>query len=163
MNILITLIKVKGVTELTKVLFVCLGNICRSPMAEGLMRKFSQEQGIDLNVDSAGTSDWEEGNLPHLGTQKILYREGIDYRQFVSRPITQADFAQSDWIIGMDAQNKYDLLQMAPRNSAEKIYLYMDVVAGKEKEIPDPWYTGDFEGTYRMIKSGLAPWLEKFK
>lgn len=147
-----------------KVLFVCLGNICRSPMAEGLMKQFSRQRGYILQVDSAGTSSWEEGNLPHPGTQAILKREGIDFSTMRSRPITKEDYYLFDWIIGMDKQNVADLIKHAPSGMENKVYLYMGAVKGKqEQEISDPWYSGEFEKTYQMIMEGLQPWLTRFK
>ncbi|GAA3016174.1 low molecular weight protein-tyrosine-phosphatase [Tetragenococcus solitarius] len=147
-----------------KVLFVCLGNICRSPMAEGLMRQYSKERGYILQIDSAGTSSWEEGNLPHPGTQAILKREGVDFTTMHSRPITKEDFYLFDWIIGMDKRNMADLLELAPNGMENKIYLYMDAIDGKQgQEIPDPWYSGQFEKTYQMLMEGMKPWLIRFK
>lgn len=147
-----------------KVLFVCLGNICRSPMAEGLMKQYSKERGYILQVDSAGTSSWEEGNLPHPGTQAILKREGVDFTNMRSRPISSEDYYMFDWIIGMDDQNVADLNNRAPQGMADKVHLYMEVVKGKQQqEIPDPWYSGQFEKTYRMLMEGLKPWLNRFK
>lgn len=148
---------------MTKVLFVCLGNICRSPMAEGLMRKYSEEHQLEVVVDSAATSRWEVGNPVYSGTQKILRKENVDYSQMFSRQIKLEDFERFDWIIGMDHDNVDDLRAMAPKEYQQKIHLYQEVVPGKEDQaIPDPWYTGDFEQTYRLVKAGLPLWAEKF-
>lgn len=148
---------------MTKVLFVCLGNICRSPMAEGLMKKYSETHQLALEIDSAGTSSWEAGNPVYPGTQAILRREGIDFSTMYSRQIKTNDFFEFDWIIGLDHQNVADLLRMAPIGTAEKVHLYMEVVPEKESdEVPDPWYTGNFEQTYQMLLEALPFWHERF-
>lgn len=148
---------------MTKVLFVCLGNICRSPMAEGLMKKYSEEQQLGLVIDSAATSRWEVGNPPYSGTQEIFKRENIDFSGMYARQIQSKDFEEFDWIIGMDHQNVEDLMRLAPSGTEEKIHLYMEVVPGKEEQaVPDPWYTGNFEETYQMLSEGLSLWGEKF-
>lgn len=147
-----------------KILFVCLGNICRSPMAEGLMKQYSRQRGEILQVDSAGTSSWEAGNLPHPGTQAVLKREGVDFTAMHSRPITKEDYYLFDWIIGMDKQNIADLIELAPDGMEDKVHLYMEVVDGKQsQEIPDPWYSGQFEKTHQMLMEGMKPWLTRFK
>lgn len=148
---------------MTKVLFVCLGNICRSPMAEGLLKKYSEEQELDLFIDSAATSHWEAGNPPYPGTQNIFRRERIDFTGMYSRQIESADFSEFDWIIGMDCANIKELKRRAPKGTEDKIHLYMDVVPGKKnQEIPDPWITGDFDETYQMLSEGLPFWVEQF-
>lgn len=149
---------------MTKVLFVCLGNICRSPMAEGLMRQYAEENGVVLTVDSAATSRWEVGKPPHPGTQKIFRREGIDFSNMRARQIIPQDFYQFDYIIGMDADNVADLLAIAPAGTESKVNMYLSVVPGQEETaIPDPWYTGDFDETFQLISLGLQPWLTIFK
>lgn len=148
---------------MTKVLFVCLGNICRSPMAEGLLRKRAAEKGIDLQVDSAATGRWNLGNPPHEGTQAILDWEGVDTAGMRARLVESADFQEFDYIIGMDENNRSDLLAIAPVGTEAKVYSYMSVVPGKEHvSIPDPWYTGNFDETFQLISEGLDPWLAKF-
>lgn len=143
-----------------KVLFVCLGNICRSPMAEGLMRQRAQEKGIELFVDSAATSSWEAGNPPHEGTQNVLRQAGIDFSKMHARQITEADFHTFDFIIGMDQNNLRDLQKIAPAGTEKKIHLYLSVVPDKKAmAVPDPWYTGDFQETYQLLKEGLDSWL----
>ena len=148
---------------MVKVLFVCLGNICRSPMAEGLMRKFSEQHGLDFEVDSAATSTWELGNPPHRGTQEILRREQIDFSEMYSRPVTAADFREFDWLSGMDQRNVDYLRAMAPKGTEHKIYHYLLSVREKVGEdIPDPFYTGDFEQTYQLLSAGLQWWAAQF-
>ena len=129
----------------SSVLFVCLGNICRSPMAEGLFGQFALENGYKIHVDSAATSRFEVGNPPHPGTKKILKQE---------------DFYRFDYIVGMDKENVHDILAIAPHDKTAKVATYLSVVEGKEDDsIPDPYYTGDFAETKQLIESGLAPWL----
>lgn len=147
-----------------KILFVCLGNICRSPMAEGLLRKRAAERGIPLTVDSAATSRWEVGNPPYPGTQEVLRKAGVDFSMMRARQITEDDFYRFDYIIGMDQNNLQDLKAIAPKETKEKIFLYMSIVPGKEQTaIPDPWYTGDFQETYEMLTEGLDKWLDLFE
>lgn len=90
-------------------LVVCLGNICRSPMAEGLLKKAVLERDLPIEIDSAATSSWEAGNPPHEGTQAVLRANEISSEGMQSRQIMRADFEQYDWIIGMDHQNIADL------------------------------------------------------
>lgn len=149
---------------MTKILFVCLGNICRSPMAEAVFQTEVQAQGLDWQVDSAATSSWEVGNPAHPGTRELLAQKGIASDKLVSRQVTRDDFEQFDWIIGMDHQNVADLLKRAPENCQDKIRAYLSVVPElQDAEIPDPYYTGDFEETYRLIQTGLPYWLTVMK
>ncbi|OJG78347.1 hypothetical protein RV10_GL001581 [Enterococcus pallens] len=143
-----------------------MGNICRSPMAEAIFRdQFNQrEESEKFHVDSAATSRWEVGNPPHRGTQKILNAHNISTKGMYARQVTSEDFYQSDVVIGMDRENVEDLLRLAPAGTQEKIHLYLDLVPGKEGQgIPDPWYTGDFDETYRLINEGLPYWLTFFE
>lgn len=135
-----------------KIIFVCLGNICRSPMAEFVMKSIT-----DLHhIESRATSSWEHGNPIYPGTQKIFKQHNIPYDQTkTSQQISQTDFEEFDVIIGMDSNNVRDLRKMAPAHAQDKIFQFA------EKSVPDPWYTGDFQETYRLVKQGCQDWLEK--
>ncbi|HEM6310169.1 TPA: low molecular weight phosphotyrosine protein phosphatase [Streptococcus suis] len=134
-----------------KIVFVCLGNICRSPMAEFVMKHLTDS----FHIESRATSNWEHGNPIYPGTQKIFEEYGIPFDQTkTSQQISLTDFEEFDVIIGMDSNNVRDLRKMAPAHAQDKIFQFAD------KSVPDPWYTGDFQETYRMVKQGCQNWLD---
>lgn len=139
---------------MAKLLFVCLGNICRSPMAEFVMKDLTNS----LHIESRATSGWEHGNPIYPGTQQIFQEYGISYDQTkTSQRISSKDFMEFDVIIGMDSNNVRDLQKMAPAHAQDKIFQFA------ERSVPDPWYTGDFQETYRMVKQGCQDWLERLR
>ncbi|CYV13292.1 low molecular weight protein-tyrosine-phosphatase [Streptococcus suis] len=135
-----------------KIVFVCLGNICRSPMAEFVMKDLTDS----FHIESRATSSWEHGNPIYPGTQKIFQEYSIPFDQTkTSQQISQTDFEEFDVIIGMDSNNVRDLRKMAPAQAQDKIFQFAD------NSVPDPWYTGDFQETYRMVKQGCQDWLKR--
>ena len=146
-----------------RVLFVCLGNICRSPLAEAMFRQMVKEHGLSdqITIDSAGTSSEEEGNHPYPGIQQIMTKYHLDGHQLVSRPITMNDFEQFDLIIGMDDMNLRHLHAIAPSDAQSKIHGIYDLTPGKQgAAIPDPWYTHEFQKTYDALHEALPYWLQ---
>ena len=136
-----------------KIVFVCLGNICRSPMAEFVMKEL--DQGESLHIESRATSSWEHGNPVHQGTQKILRKYAISFDSSKgSQQISQADFEFFDLVVGMDESNVEDLLQISAGHYDDKIKLF------RPGGVPDPWYTGDFETTWQDITAGCNALLE---
>ncbi len=138
------------------VVFVCLGNICRSPMAEGLFQDYLQKHGQRAAVSSRATSTWEQGNPVHPGTAKVLRKHSVDYAGKVSQRITPQDIASADLVIAMDQSNYDDLIDLGV--PVQKLHLYMEYAPDSDQSIPDPWYTGNFEETEMLIRKGLAFW-----
>ncbi|WP_127583882.1 low molecular weight protein-tyrosine-phosphatase [Paenibacillus koleovorans] len=148
-----------------RVLFVCLGNICRSPMAEAVFRRMVQEAGhIDrIEVDSAGTGDWHVGEPPHRGTRELLRKRGIDHEGMLARQVKRSDFADFHYIVAMDSTNRDDLQKLARENEAEKekVVLILDFLPNeKRKDVPDPYFTGNFEEVYRLLDGSCRRLLE---
>ncbi|KRM08966.1 low molecular weight protein-tyrosine-phosphatase [Paucilactobacillus suebicus] len=151
---------------MTKVLFVCLGNICRSPMAEAMFRKMVSDNGLSskITVDSAGTSNEEEGNPMHPGARKIMHKYNLPTDGLISRPLNYNDFENSDYIICMDDMNMRHTKQMSPIEDQKKIHAIFDLIPNKKgQEIPDPWYTHRFQDTYDSLASALPSWLNLIK
>lgn len=149
-----------------RVLFVCLGNICRSPMAEGMFRAKVDAAGLtnQIRIDSAATGNWNLGNPPHRGTQQVLTKHGIDYSQMRARLIGQDDFSDFDYVIGMDGSNMADLEELKPLDSDVVLKKLMDFAPDeKESEVPDPYYTGNFEETERLVSAGCEGLLQAIR
>lgn len=143
-----------------KIIFVCLGNICRSPMAEFVMKDMLREQGLqgEVEIISRATSGWEHGNPMHRGTQTELKRQGVPFdREKTSLQITTQDFYDADMLIAMDESNYEDLMAIAPGETKEKVSMLLP--AG----IPDPWYSGDFAGTYDLVREGCELLVERLQ
>ena len=139
-----------------KIVFVCLGNICRSPMAEFVMKEL--DKGESLHIESRATSSWEHGNPVHQGTQKILRKYAISFDSSKgSQQISRADFEFFDLVVGMDESNVENLLQISAGRYDDKIKLF------RPGGVPDPWYTGDFEETYKLVTAGCRDWLQWIK
>ncbi len=152
----------------TKILFVCLGNICRSPSAEGIMKKLVKDAKAEnqIYIDSAGISGWHEGELPDDRMSKHAKRRGYDLTSH-SRPVKTEDFYDFDLIIGMDDNNIDALMQKAPDpESQHKIYRMTDFSKQYQHDhIPDPYYGGDsgFELVLDLLEDACKGLLEKIK
>lgn len=143
-----------------RVLFVCHGNICRSPMAEFLMKDMVQKNGLEdyFEISSAATSREEIGNPVHYGTRNVLNQLGISTKGKYARQMTQDDYTKYDYLIGMDSANIRNMLRITGGDEAHKIFRLLDF-STHPRDIADPWYTGEFDTTYHDIKEGLEAFL----
>jgi protein-tyrosine phosphatase len=146
------------------VLFVCLGNICRSPMAEGVFRNVLKQENLlsKVSVDSAATSSWHIGSPPHTGTLAILKKYNISAEGLVGRQLTREDFEKFDYIIGMDESNINNIFEITGKPQHPKIIRLLDLTE-HNKDVPDPYYTGNFEETYQLVTDGCQALLEKIR
>ena len=145
-----------------KVLMVCHGNICRSPMAEFLLKDMVAKRGIvsQFDIDSAATSSEEIGNPVHHGTRKKLAQFGISVAGKTARQMTRRDYENYDYIIAMDRNNLRNIDRIIGKDDYNKVSLLLDFAGRNGQSIADPWYTGDFDITYDDIKQGLDGFLE---
>lgn len=138
-----------------KILFVCHGNICRSPMAEFILKDMTAKRGISDNfyIASAATSTEEIGNPVHPGTRNKLARYGISTAGKHAVQMQRSDYQKYDYIVGMDRWNYKNMLRIVGEDSQHKISLLLDYT-DHPRDVADPWYTGDFDKTYEDIVSG---------
>lgn len=133
-----------------KVLFVCLGNICRSPAAEGVFREMAR----DVETDSAGTGGWHVGEPPYGPMQAAARARGYDFGDLRARQFTAADFDRFDLIIGMDASNIANMERLRPAGNETPVHLFTDYAPERGMdEVPDPYYTRDFDGVLDLIEA----------
>ncbi len=143
-----------------RILFVCHGNICRSPMAEFVMKDMAKKEKIDLYIESCATSTEELGNPVHPGTREKLSEVGISVLGKIARQMTKSDYENFDYIIGMDSANIRNILRITggdPEGKVSKLLSFAEL----ERDVADPWYTGDFDATYRDVTTGCKALMEK--
>ena len=145
-----------------KVLFVCLGNICRSPTAEGVFRKTVTHAGLadEIEVDSAGTGDWHIGHPPDDRAQAEAKERGYDLSSLRARQVSATDFQVFDYIIAMDHSNVRNLKAIGPEALHSKIHLFLSFHPNADvEEVPDPYYTGGFDHAFELIEAASAGFL----
>ncbi|MBD1379616.1 low molecular weight protein-tyrosine-phosphatase [Metabacillus arenae] len=149
-----------------KVLFVCLGNICRSPMAEAVMKDLIEKENLEskIIVDSAGTGNWHIGNPPHEGTRDILTKNQIKFEGLTARQVIKEDLPSFNYIIGMDTENVGNLRRLAGNEKTGYIGRLLDYIEDSDQvDVPDPYFTGNFDEVYEMVTRGCKNLLEYIK
>lgn len=143
-----------------RILFVCLGNICRSPLAHGIAEHIADRRKLALHIDSAGTSDWHKGEAPCEYSIQIAERNHVDITQQRSRPVNKVDITSFDYIVAMDRQNKADLEALG----FGTVHLLGDFGDFQGEDVPDPYFFEGFEGfehVYNMISLCVEDLIEK--
>jgi protein-tyrosine phosphatase len=157
-HLIVSLHKWFDIMDKRRILFVCLGNICRSPLGEGILRSMAAARGLDhlVETDSAGTGGWHQGQAPDERSIRVARDNGIDISRLKARKLKTADFNTFDMIFAMDRSNLRDLVAAAPHDSIADIHLFMDFVSGEMRDVPDPYYgdDSDFEAVYSMLSTG---------
>jgi protein-tyrosine phosphatase len=155
---------------MTKVLFVCIGNICRSPTAEGVFRHHVDQAGMSDNIiiDSAGTHAYHVGNPPDGRAQAAALKRGINLSAQCARRVSEDDFLEYDYVVAMDKSNVEDLLRICPAGYKDRVHLFLDFAESQESEVPDPYYGQGrgFEIVLNLIEdasSGLLNHINRSK
>ena len=148
-----------------KVLMVCLGNICRSPTAEGVFRQRLAQAGIEAQTDSAGTAAYHIGNPPDPRSQAVAKDYGYPIGDLRARQVSAEDFEAFDWIFAMDQQNYQDLLAIQPANSRATLQRLLDLPGQDLGQVPDPYYGGDegFHEVVSLIETAADAWIEQWQ
>jgi protein-tyrosine phosphatase len=151
-----------------KVLFVCMGNICRSPTAHGVFRKLIEEEGLTklVGVDSAGTHAYHVGNDPDRRAQATALSRGLDLSDLRARQARSEDFDAFDYIIAMDEENYLSLQGICPAGMEERLYMFLDFAADlSDREVPDPYYGGaqGFERVFDMVETASLGLLQDIR
>lgn len=149
------------------VLFVCMGNICRSPLAEGIFRQGLADAGLSelVVVDSAGTGNWHQGDGPDPRSVETALRHGIDISGQRARQVAPGDFDRFDMIFAMDRSNEATMRARAPSALHGKIMLFLDHTLGSRADVPDPYYGGEdgFEDVYQLLREGCSELVSKLE
>ena len=154
--------------ESVSVLFVCMGNICRSPTAQGVFRKLVEDSdlGRHIIIDSAGTHAYHVGNPPDRRARETATRRGVDLSDLVARRVTEADFVEFDYVVAMDQDNLVALNEICPPGMSDRLHLFLDFAPHLEvNEVPDPYYGGPtgFERVFDLVEAASAGLLAHIK
>ena len=148
---------------MTKIMFVCHGNICRSPMAEFVMKKLVTERGLSsvFEIASSATSTEEIGNDIHPGTRRTLDKYSVPYSRREAVQLVKSDYENYDLFVGMDSANIRNMHRIFGADRENKVVKLLDYT-GNSRDVADPWYTGDFEETWQDISQGCEALLKKY-
>ena len=151
----------KGTDSMTKILFVCHGNICRSPMAEFVMKDLVKKAGLaaEFEIASAATSTEEIGNPVYPPARSKLAEHGISCAGYAARQLRRQDYDRWDYLVGMDGANLRNMGRICGGDPAGKLHLLLDFT-DRPGDVADPWYTGDFETTWRDVLAGCRGLLD---
>ncbi|GAA5184652.1 low molecular weight protein-tyrosine-phosphatase [Niveibacterium umoris] len=140
-----------------RVLFVCTGNICRSPTAEGVARHLVAQHGLPIEVDSAGTQGYHVGEPPDPRAQRVARKRGYDLSKLRARKLIAADFGLFDLLLAMDRGHLQQMQRMCPPEFADRVHLFLDYLPGPKTEVPDPYYGGEagFEHVLDLCEDGV--------
>ena len=144
-----------------RVMFVCLGNICRSPMAECVLKDMVKKRGLAQRfiIDSSATSTEEIGNPVHYGTRTRLRQAGVPLVEHRATQLKASDYGKYDYFIGMDASNRRNMLRILSGDPEGKVHLLLDFT-DHPRDVADPWYTGNFDATYEDVVAGCEGLLD---
>ncbi|MDG2450446.1 MAG: low molecular weight phosphotyrosine protein phosphatase [Saprospiraceae bacterium] len=147
-----------------RILMVCLGNICRSPLAEGILKLKVRQNNLDWKVDSAGTSGWHEGDLPDKRSIEIAAKNGLDITDQRSRKFVRADFEDFDLILAMDSSNYQNILALAQNESdKDKVKLILNYAyPDQNRAVPDPYYDNGFPRVYTMLEKACQDIVQTY-
>lgn len=146
------------------VLFVCLGNICRSPLAEAALRAEAARTGFEIEIDSAGTGDWHAGEPPDRRAQAVAHGHGVDISRLRARQVRPADFRRFTHIVALDHDNLANLNKLRPADATAELSLLLDYVEGREGQaVADPWFGDDagFEVTWAEVTAAAQGLLSR--
>ncbi|NDV90940.1 low molecular weight phosphotyrosine protein phosphatase [Alteromonas sp. 345S023] len=152
-------------SEKTSLLFVCLGNICRSPTAEAVFIRKAADAGLDLIIDSAGTHGYHIGKAPDKRSQSAGTARGYSFKGLKCRRVDESDFEKFDYILAMDKSNLDNLHKICPSEYQHKIHLFLALAGADEEEVPDPYYggKGGFELVLDLIEDAADGLIEHLK
>lgn len=155
-------------SKTVKVLFVCLGNICRSPTAEGVFTKLVRDEGLAerIDIDSAGTAAWHVGKAPDGRAQEAARRRGVELGHLRGRQVTRGDFEYFDYVLAMDGENYANLAALAPSGEVHKLSKFLAFAPRRvEQDVPDPYYGGDsgFDHVLDLVEDAARGLLEDIR